>query len=105
MSALARSRIERPRNSAIPHSMATLSTVFFNVVTTSPAASWPTIFDVPILVVECRTRKSGPRGEYSAPRAKSQWAPLRYAQRDDAERADARPLAGHRWLGEDGSAG
>jgi len=42
-----RSRIERPRSSATPHSVTTLSTVFFGVVTTSPAASWGTIRDIP----------------------------------------------------------
>jgi hypothetical protein len=37
ISALARSRIDRPRSSATPYSVTTLSTVFFSVVTTSPA--------------------------------------------------------------------
>ena len=46
ISAVARSRIERPRSSATPHSVTTLSTVFFSVVTTSPAASCGTIFEI-----------------------------------------------------------
>ena len=49
-----RSRIERPRSSATPHSVTILSTVFFGVVTTSPAASCGTI----------RTRPTGGRVQH-----------------------------------------
>ena len=72
ISAVARSRMERPRSSATPHSVTTLSTVFLIVVTTSPAARVGAILEMrPLAVVECSTTNPWPPGEYMAPRAKS----------------------------------
>ena len=46
--------IDRPRSDATPHSVTTWSTVFLSVVTTSPALSWDTTFEmVSSLTVEC----------------------------------------------------
>ena len=53
ISAAARSRMLRPRSSATPHSVTTLSTVFFSVVTTVPGLKPETILDTePSSVVE-----------------------------------------------------
>ena len=62
----------RPRSSATPNSVTTLSTVFFIVVTTSPGLSCGTIrLSWPSLAVACSTMKLCPPSLYAAPRAKS----------------------------------
>ena len=76
MSARARSASERPRSSAMPHSVTTWSTVFFSVVTTDPSVSCTRMRLRPELVAERRTMNAWPSSEYIAPRAKSAWPPL-----------------------------
>ena len=65
-----------PRSSATPHSVTTLSTVFFSVVTTEPRVRRLTIRLVaPSPAVECRAMKPWPSRLIIAPFAKSAWPP------------------------------
>src|SRR5215510_10830363 len=77
MSARARCEMDRPRISATPYSVTTMSTVFLMVVTIEPGVSTPRMRDTaPWAAVEGSTTNPRPWGEYMAPRAKSAWPPL-----------------------------
>src|SRR6476660_9652504 len=77
ISARVRSRSVFPRISATPYSVTTLSTVFFDVVTTDPGVRVGRIFDFePSRVVACKTMNPWPLSEYIAPREKSYCPPL-----------------------------
>ena len=76
MSRVALSRIVAPRNSAMPYSVATLSTVFLSVVTTCTDPKCDTMrLTLPRFTVALNTMKPCPPAEYVAPRAKSACPP------------------------------